>query len=276
MITRYTSLISAALLFFIGLSGCHNQPRNDAADTQKTKPLKVGAMSGPEAALVEAAANVAKKQFGLSVEVITFSDYVSPNEALHDGSIDLNAYQTIPYMEAAAKARGYKFVSVGHTFLYPIGMYAKKYARLEDLPNGAKVAIPNDPSNEARALLLLKSAGLIALIEGAGVTANRNDIATNHKKELKLISLEAAQIPRALDDVDAAIINTNFAAPAGLRHDKDTLFIETTDSPYMNIIATRQDRAQDAQVIQFVNAYQSAEVKARAQELFGDNAIAGF
>ncbi len=241
----------------------------------KSDSIKVGTIDGPETQLMEAAKEVAQNKYGLNVQIITFSDYNTPNAALNDGSIDANAFQTQPFLDAQIKEYGYKFAIAGKTFVYPVGIYSKKIQNLDNIPQNAKVAIPNDPSNEARALLLLEKAGLITLKPGAGVNATKLDIAEN-PKSLQIIELEAPQLPRSLADVDLAVINTNFAVPAGLSPTKDAIFHEDADSPYMNIIVVREKDKDDPKVHQLVDAFHSQEVKDRAAKLFGDAAIPGF
>jgi len=216
---------------FTILSAC--QPKTD-----NNKTLKVGTIAGPETELMETAKDVAQKQYKLTIAIIPFSDYVMPNEALADGSIDANMFQTTPYLNAAIKAQGYKLVIAGKTFVYPMGLYSKKITKLGDLKNGAVIAIPNDPSNEARALMLLQKAELITLKPGADVQATLADIATN-PKNLVFKEIEAAQLPRTLPDVDLAAINTNYAMIAGLMPSKDALIIESTDSRFFPLTASK-------------------------------------
>lgn len=236
--------------------------------------VRVGTIAGPETELMEVAAQVAKQKYGLNVKIVTFSDYNLPNEALNDGSIDANAFQHIPFLEKQIAAQNYKIVSIGKTFLYPMGLYSKKIKNLVQLKNGSKVAIPNDPSNEARALLLLQKAGLITLKPGAMIDATINQVESN-PKNLKLVELDAAQIPRSMDDVTLGAINTNFAIPAGYTLQK-ALFVEGTDSPYTNIIVARTSDATNPKLKELVEAFQSPEVAAKAKALFGDAAIPGW
>lgn len=232
--------------------------------------LIIGTISGPETELVEVAQKIALEQYGLNVKIIEFSDYNLPNEALQDGSLDANVYQHLPYLKAAIAAHGYHLEPIGKTFVYPTGIYSQKIKSLKKLPNGAIIALPNDPSNEARALLLLQKAGLITL--KAAKNASVQDILTNPKK-FQFKELDAAQLPRILDDVDAAVINTNFAIPAGLNPARDALFKEDKHSPYANLIVARDNSDKKEQLALFVKALNSPEVKKKAQELFGDAAI---
>lgn len=236
--------------------------------------LVVGTISGPETELVEVAQKVALEQYNLNVKIVEFNDYNLPNEALQDGSLDANVYQHLPYLKAASAAHGYNLEVIGKTFVYPTGIYSIKIKSLKQLPDQALIALPNDPSNEARALLLLQKAGLITLKKNSQ-QANLQDIASNPKK-LRFKELDAAQLPRVLPDVDAAIINTTFAIPAGLRPSRDALFIEGKDSPYANLIVIRRNSDKKEQLALFVKAMNSDEVKNKAKELFGDSAIAAW
>ena len=239
-----------------------------------SKPLPntliVGTISGPETELVEVAKKVALDRYGINVKIVEFNDYNLPNEALQDGSLDANVYQHLPYLNAAATAHGYNLEAIGKTFVYPTGIYSSKFKSLKQLPDHATIALPNDPSNEARALLLLQKAGLITLNN-----THHNSIQdiANNPKNLRFKELDAAQLPRILADVDAAIINTTFAIPAGLRPSRDALFLEGKDSPYANLIVIRRDSHKKEQLALLVKALNSIEVKDKAHELFDDAAI---
>jgi len=254
-------LIIFTLIF---VSACNNkQPEN---------LIKVGTIAGPETELMEIAKTVLKDKYDLDMKIIEFSDYSIPNAALADGSIDINMFQHLPYLEAFNKAHGYDLVSIAKTFVYPMGIYSKKLSKLRDLPHLAIVAIPNDPSNEARALLLLQKAGFITLIKNAQMTATPVDIIRN-PKQLQFKEIDAAQLPRVLDDVDIAIINTNFAIPAGLMPSKDALFKEGADSPYANIFVVRSADKDNAQLLLLIKAFQSDAVLEAAKKTFKGEAI---
>jgi D-methionine transport system substrate-binding protein len=179
----------------------------------------------------------------------------------------------LPYLKAASKAHGYDLEVIGKTFIFPAGLYSKKIKSLRQLPNHAVIALPNDPSNELRALILLQKAGLITL-KGTR-HASLQDIATN-PKNIRFKELDAAQLPRILSDVDAAVINTTFAIPAGLRPSRDAIFLENKDSPYVNLIVTRKASEKKPQLDLLVSAMNSKEVKAKAKKIFGDGAIAAW
>lgn len=232
--------------------------------------LTIGTIAGPESDLVRVAKTVAHDKYGLDIRVIEFSDYNLPNAALNDGSIDANVYQHLPYLEASIKAHHYLLEPMGRTFLFPAGLYAKKVTSLKALPDRARIAIPNDPSNEARALRLLADAKLITLNNSK--TPSIQDIIANPKK-LRIKTLDAAQLPRILPDVDAAVINTTFAIPAGLNPSRDALVRESENSPYANLVVIQTNTQKRAQLEQFIEALHSDEVKAKAQQLFGHAAI---
>ncbi|WP_298443527.1 methionine ABC transporter substrate-binding lipoprotein MetQ [uncultured Ferrimonas sp.] len=237
--------------------------------------LKLGAMAGPEAQVAELAASIAKQEYGLEVEIIPFTDYVTPNAALHDGSIDLNAFQHRPYLDGQVEARGYEIVAVANTFVYPIAAYSTSITDLTQLPDGAKVALPNDPTNLGRSLLLLEQQGLLTLTAGVGIAATTRDISAN-PKQLEILELEAAQLPRSLQDVSFAVINNTFAGQAGLTLEKNGLFVESKESPYVNLIVARNDNQNDPRVQQFIKAYHTDAVHQKALTLFDGNIVKGW
>ena len=221
--------------------------------------LKVGATPEPHAVFL----NLIKEDLkadGIDLVVVDFTDYVIPNEALESGEIDANFFQHLPYLESFNKERGYHLTNAGGIHVEPIALYSKKVKSIADLKKKATVAIPNDPTNEGRALLLLQAAGLIELDKSAGITATVLDIKKNPKK-LKFKEIEAASLPRVLADVDAAVINGNYAIPAGLSATKDGLFVEGKESPYVNIVAVKEGRQNDAAIKALVKALQSQKIK---------------
>lgn len=237
--------------------------------------IVVGTIAGPETQLMEVAKQVAKKHYHLDIQIIPFSDYNAPNLALDEKSIDVNAFQHKAFLDAQIKARGLKIVAIGKSFLYPMGVYSHKLKTIAAVPVGAKVAVPNDPTNEGRALLLLQKAGLITLKPGAGVNATPLDIAKNPKK-LRFIELDAAELPRALSDVAVAAITTTYAIPAGLSPLKDALIREGSHSPFVNLIVVRTADKNNKKLHELVKAYQSPQVESAAKRLFGDAAIPGW
>ncbi|WP_428249832.1 MetQ/NlpA family ABC transporter substrate-binding protein [Ferrovibrio sp.] len=238
------------------------------------KPIRVGVTAGPHAEILEVVKKVAERD-GLKLQIVEFSDYVQPNAALNAGDLDANSYQHLPYLEAQVKDRGYKIVNIGYTVNFPMGVYSKKVKNLADLPSGARVGIPNDPTNGGRGLLLLESAGLIKLRADAGLKASPLDVVENAKK-VRIVELDAAQLPRALDELDAAAINTNYAIPAGLKPTQDSIAIETPKSPYVNIIAVRTQDKDKPELLKLVKAYQSAEVKAFVEQKYQKAVVASW
>ena len=238
------------------------------------KPIKVGVTAGPHAQILEQVKKVAEKD-GLKIQIVEFSDYVQPNAALAAGDLDANSYQHKPYLDQQVKDRGYKLVSAGYTVNYPIGLYSKKVKNLAELKEGAKFGIPNDPTNGGRVLLVLQDKGLIKLRPEAGLKATPLDVIDNPKK-LKFVELDAAQLARSLDDLDAAAINTNFALSAGLSPAKDAIAQEGAKSPYVNIIAVREQDKDKAWVAKLVKAYHSEEIRKYIQTEFKGAVLAGF
>lgn len=226
---------------------------------EDSKVLKVGATPEPHASMLNLIVDDMAKA-GYTLEVIEFTDYVTPNRALEDGQIDANFFQHIPYLEDQNAEHGYHLANAGGIHIEPIALYSKKVSSLSELADGASIAIPNDATNEGRALLLLQSAGLIKLNAEAGITATPLDI-TENKKNLKFNEIEAASLPRVLSDVDAAVINGNYAIPAGLSAKKDGLFVEGADSPYVNIITVKAGNENDPRVKALVEALKSDEIK---------------
>lgn len=249
----------AAALFALSLAGLAG-PANAQPGTDK--PLKVGVSAGPYGDVLREAARLSAQQ-GLPAEIIEFSDWNQPNAALESGDLDLNNFQHKFYLANQVKARGYHLVGLEESLLVPAGIYSKTFKKAEDIPAGAKIAIPNDPTNAARALLLFEKAGLIKLKPGAGLNASILDVVENPKK-LQIVELDAAQLPRSLDDVAAAFVSSNYAYLAGL--DLNTALVaETTDAeakPYFTLIfAARADRKDDPRIAKFIEIYRAEPVK---------------
>ena len=235
------------------------------------KAIKIGATGGPHAEILEQVKKVAEKD-GLKIQIVEFSDYIQPNAALAAGDLDANSYQHQPYLDVQVKDRGYKLVSVGTTITFPMGVYSKKIKSLSELKNGARVGIPNDPTNGGRALLLLQAQGVLKLKPEAGLKATPLDIADNPKK-VKIIELDAAQLPRSLDDFDAAAINGNFAESAGLSPTKDGIAVEASKGPYVNVIAVRTEDKDKPWVAKLIKAYHSPEIKKFVIEKYKNSVI---
>ncbi|MFH7566291.1 methionine ABC transporter substrate-binding lipoprotein MetQ [Oceanimonas smirnovii] len=259
----------------LALAGCGEQNEQTTAEAEAAKPLRLGVIAGAEEQVAEVAARVAKEQYNLEVELVSFSDYVTPNVALSDGSLDINAFQHKPYLDKQIADRGYELVPVGNTFVYPIAAYSRVVKSLDELADGAKVAVPNDPTNLGRSLLLLEQQGLIEVDDAVGLEATPLNI-TGNPKNLDIIELEAPQLPRSLDDVAFAVINTTYASQIDLLPGRDSLFVEDKESPYVNLIVSRKDNQNDERIQTFVKAYQSEEVYQAALELFKGGVVKGW
>lgn len=265
------SVLGGILALTLTLANCGKEKKNDP------NHIKVGVAAGPEFIVAQAAQKVAKDKYGLEVELITFNDYVVPNEALNQGDIDANAFQHKPYLDEQAKQRGYKLAIIGKTFIYPIAAYSRKIKTLAELKPGSTIVIPNDPTNGGRSLLLLQKNGLLKLKDNVGLLPKVIDI-TENPKNLKILELEAPQIPRTLDDEDVslAIINNTFSSQAGLVPSRDALFVEGKDSPYVNLVVSREDNKNDVKVLKFLKAFQSDEVAKAAEKEFKGGAVKGW
>jgi D-methionine transport system substrate-binding protein len=267
----FARLAAGMLLLSVCVStSCGNASKN------RPDYIRVGVESGPEYVIAQTAQRVAKEKFGLEVELVRFDDYIMPNTALYQKDIDVNVFQTRPFLDEQSKQRGYKFVIAGNTFVYPMAAYSKKIKTVDELQDGSTIIVPNDITNEGRALLLLQKAGLIRLRPEAGYTGRITDIVEN-PRGFKILALEAPQLPRALDDqqVALAVINNNFAAKAGLFLN-DGVIVEDKDSPFVNLIVAREDNKDEKKVKLFVQAYQSEEVVQTAKQEFHEGAIQGW
>lgn len=220
--------------------------------------LSIGATPVPHAELLNLIKDDMASQ-GITLKVVEFTDYVQPNMAVLSGDLDANFFQHIPYLETNAEWAS-KLVSAFGVHVEPFGLYSAKYKSITELPNGANIAIPNDPSNGGRALLLLQSKGLITLRNGVGLTATPRDI-INNPNNYRFQELEAAQLPRSLQDVDAATINGNYALEAGLNPMKDSLIIEGADSPYVNIVVVLKGKENDPRITALRKTLLSQKVK---------------
>lgn len=244
----------------------------DAGAAEKAQKIKLGVDGGPHAEIAEVVKKIAAER-GLEIELVEFSDFILPNAALADKEIDVNSFQHLPYMETMMKDRGYKLVSVGTTVLMPMAVYSKRLQSMDELKDGMTVSIPNDPSNGGRALLLLAYHGLIDLNPAAGILPTVADITKNESK-LRFAELDAAQLPRTLEDTDLAVINTNYAVEAGMVPARDALFIETKESPYANIIAVREEDKDRPEFKILVECYNNDEVRKFIDERYKGALIA--
>ncbi|WP_340004925.1 MetQ/NlpA family ABC transporter substrate-binding protein [Paenibacillus sp. FSL K6-0276] len=259
-----------------GSSAATTAPNVEATTEPAADPVKlvIGASPVPHAEILKAIAPLLEKD-GITLEIKEFTDYIQPNVQLDEKQLDANFFQHQPYLDDQNKNNKTDLISVASVHVEPFGAYSKKIKSIDELADGAKVAIPNDATNGGRALILLAKNGLITLKDDTNIAATKADIIEN-KKNLKIIELEAAMLPRQLDEVDLALINTNFALDAGLVPTKDALFIEGVDSPYANILVTRQDNKDSDAIKKLVAALNSPEAKAFIEEKYEGAIIPAF
>ena len=263
-------LLASLLVLIVGaLAACGGKDKG--ADLLEDDVLTVGVTAGPHEQILEKVKELAEKE-GLTIDIQVFSDYVMPNVALAEGDIDMNSFQTEPFLDQMKKDRNLDLVKVADTVTFPMGIYSSEVKDVNELQKGAKIGLPNDPTQGGRALLLFEQAGLIKLKDGADSSTTIYDIEENNNN-YEFIELDAAQIPRQLDELGAAAINTNFAMEFGLSPTKDSIFIEPKDSPFANLIAVRSESKDEAVVQQFIDLYRSEEVKKFIEEHFSDSMI---
>ena len=250
-------MISRRPLILAGLALPVVAQAQDIGSAQR--PLRIGVTAGPHAQVMEKVREIAARD-GLVLRVVEFQDYIQPNAALAAGDLDANSYQHQPFLDQQVRDRRLPLVALGKTLIFPMGIYSRRHRRVADVPQGGRVAIPNDPTNGGRALVLLAANGAFTLREGADFRATVADIAANPRR-LRIVELEAAQLPRALDEVEVATINTNFAIPAGLNPVRDAIALESSESPYANLIAVRQQDREAPWARRLLAAYQNQEVK---------------
>lgn len=268
-------LITIALCALMVVAAGCSSDKKASPKADPNAPVKIGVTAGPHAEIMDNVKKLAEKD-GLKVEVVEFSDFVSPNVALSQGELFANSMQHAPYLAAILKKEPkFELVEAFKTVNFPMAIYSAKYKKVEDIPEGAVIGIPNDPSNGARALLVLADKGFIELKDKNSVTATTADITKNPKK-YKIQELDAASIPKAMPDMDIAVINANYALVAKLNPAKDSLLIERPDNPFLNIFVTTKANANDPRIAQLKKIYQSAENKKFIEEHFKGTITAGF
>ena len=274
---RITALVSALVLLVCLAAGCGKKKEDKvfgSSEVKKPVTIKVGASVTPHAEILGVAKELLAKE-GYTLEIVEFNDYVLPNTSVEDGELDANYFQHRKYLADFNKENGTHLVEVVPVHYEPFGIYAGKTKSLEELADGAKIAVPNDGTNEGRALLLLEAQGLIKLKENVGFTATKLDIVEN-PKNLEIQELDAAQLVRALGDVDLAVINGNYAIQGGLNAGKDALAVEDKDSEatqtYANVLAVKEGHEKDAGILALAKALQSEEVKKFIEENY-DGAV---
>ena len=270
LVTALALAAAAALV-----TGCGGEKK--AAEKKAEVPeaaIKVGATAVPHAEILNFVKDKLAKD-GVIMKVIEFSDYVKPNLALNDKELDANFFQHKPYLDSFTSEHKLNLVSAGNVHIEPMGVYSKKIKDIKAVPNGAKIAIPNDPSNGGRALAILEKAGLLKLKDGVGVKAVVGDIVGNDKK-IKIIEIEAALLPRAMDDSDLSVINSNFAMEAKLKPTKHALFQEPKDSPYANIVAIRKGDENRPEIQKLMKALTTPEVKKFIEDKYKGAVVPAF
>ncbi|MDO9893716.1 MetQ/NlpA family lipoprotein [Glaesserella parasuis] len=278
---NFKKLLGLAVVSALALTGCKEEKKAEApaaapAPAAQAQKIKVGVMSGPEHTVAEKAAQIAKEKYGLEVEFVLFNDYALPNTAVSKGDLDANAFQHKPYLDKDSESKGLdNLVIVGNTFVYPLAGYSKKIKNVAELQDGAVVAVPNDPSNLARALILLEKQGLIKLKDNTNLFSTSLDIVEN-PKNLKIQEVDTSVAAKALDDVDLAVVNNTYAGQVGLNATEHGVFVENKESPYVNIIVARKDNQASEAVQNFVKAYQTEEVFQEAQKHFKDGVVKGW
>ena len=256
---KYVLPLAAVGLLVLSLAGCGSQEGSQSA-TKQDKEIKIGATAGPHAEVVEAVAKEAEKQ-GIKIKVVEFSDYITPDKALADGDVDLVSYQHKPFLDNFNKQNGTDLTAIGNTILMRMGVYSNKVKQIDQLRDGAVVAIPNDPTNGGRGLALLQRAGIIKLKDGVGFKATPADVVDN-PKHLQFKEIEAAQLPRSLDDVDAAVITMNYVMSAGLNVKEQGIYLEPKDEPLaVMILAARSNDKDNATYKKIAELFHSDGVK---------------
>lgn len=270
-ITKMNKLI-AILSALLLLAGCSSS--NSGGDASSSQKLVVAATAVPHAEILKQVKPILAKQ-GIDLEIKVFADYVQPNTQVLEKSVDANYFQTKPYLDAFNRERGTNLTIVTGVHIEPFGAYSRRLKSIDQLPDGASVTLPNDPSNNSRALLLLAKHGLITLKDPSNELSTQKDITAN-PKHLKFRELEAAMLPRTLDEVDLALINTNYALAAGLNPTKDALLIEDKDSPYVNYLVARPDNKDDPRVQALAKALTSPEIKAFIEQKYQGAVLPAF
>lgn len=274
---KLTKLLGLATLFSaVALIGCKDEKTAATAPQEPAaRKLTLGVMSGAEAQVAEVAAKIAKEKYNIDVKLVEFTEYTQPNDALSKGDLDANAFQHKPYMDKEVEQRGYKLAIVGNTFVFPIAAYSKKIKNVSELREGAIITVPNNPSNLGRALILLEKQGVIKLKDSNNLFSTSIDVVEN-PKNVVIKEVETSLLARTLDDVDFAVINNTYAAQHGLSREKDGIFVEDKDSPYVNIVVTREDNKDNETLKDFVKAFQSDEVYQEAVKHFKDGVVKGW
>lgn len=271
------AILALTLVLALVLAGCGGNAADNTEGTagEGTKTLKVGATPVPHGEILEVVEPILAEQ-GIELEIVEFTDYVIPNTSLNDGELDANFFQHQPYLDDFNAKQGTKLVSVAAVHFEPMGLYSTKYNDVSEFPEGAKIGIPGDATNGGRALVVLQKAGLITLKEGVGIDATKNDIV---ESKIEVVEMEAAALPRTLEDLDGAVINGNYAVDAGLTP-ADALVAEDSSSEaaetYANVLVVREGDENREEIQKLVEAILSDEVKAFIEENYAGAVIPVF
>ncbi|WP_137596807.1 MetQ/NlpA family ABC transporter substrate-binding protein [Paucilactobacillus kaifaensis] len=265
---RLLVVASVALVAAGGLAGCGNSESKQLS----TKTITIGVTGGPHEQITQQVKKLAKKD-GLNVKIKVFSDYNTPNSSLSSGDLDANSYQTLPFLKQQEKDKNYKFSAAFKTVAFPMGIYSNSIKSLDDLKDGDSIAVPNDPANETRALELFQKAGVLKIKKGVGQNATKNTIASN-PKHLKIVELDAAQLPKQLDEVTAAAVNGNYAYSSGLSKKNEAIYHEKyKNNPYPNYFVVQQGHKDDKVIKQLDKYYHSKTVKNYIDKAFGGSVV---
>ncbi|WP_102347558.1 MetQ/NlpA family ABC transporter substrate-binding protein [Bacillus sp. Marseille-P3661] len=277
-----TFLLSLVLLVGVALAGCSSnssapeETTTETTETESTEPVKITVgLNGSGVPIWEYVKEKAAKE-GIEIEMVEFADYVRPNMALADGDITINAFQTVSYFNAFIEEHNLDLVPIGTTIIAPMGLYSDKYTSVDEIPDGAKIAVPEEATNMGRALLLLQEAGFLKLVDGFDGNGDQSVIVEN-PKNIEIVPITSAQTPRVLPDVDASVINNGVAIEAGFIPVEDSIFIEdATATPYINIIAARAEDKDDPTLQKLVEIYQQDDVAEHIKEVFKNSLVPVF
>lgn len=274
--------LAMALTLCLGLAACGGTPAEDPADENtpqtetsgETVTLRVGATPAPHQEILEQVVDTLAAQ-GITLEIVPYTDYLTPNVAVEEGEDDANFFQHITYMETYNAENNTHLVNAGSIHYEPMGIYAGKTTSLEEIPDGAVIAVPNDATNEGRALLLLEAQGLITLDDSSNLSATPNNIVDN-PKNLQFEEIEAQTLPSSRPDLDLAVINSNYALGAGLNPTTDALAIESSDSPYVNVLVVKEGNENNEAVQALVEALHSDTIRDFINEEFDGAVVPAF
>ncbi|MEK5061355.1 MULTISPECIES: MetQ/NlpA family ABC transporter substrate-binding protein [unclassified Paenibacillus] len=274
----FLSALTLTLVLVLAACGNDSAPDTTGSEgtggTEETVTLKVGATPVPQAEILEQVKPILEEQ-GVNLEIVTFNDYVQPNVQLDEGQLDANFFQHKPYLDNEIETRGLKLAALNPVHVEPLGAYSNTITSADELQDGAKIAIPNDATNGGRALILLDKNGIIKLKDNTNIESKISDIAEN-PKNLEIIEMDAAMLPRQLGEVELAVINVNYALEADLNPLEDALFLEDADSPYANLLVSREDNKDNEAIQKLNDALQSDEIKQFIEDNYAGSIVPAF